>query len=594
MLEPLKKKDPSLQIFVILDNSEWRPQLKKRTIDAGADSSTSTPNNVNVRFNAFRSNPICLSSDQAQMRQSFLPKPSTPSENRDELHIWKLGSGITFVITRTEADTFVFASARRGHLVDVTIDAHTTILWSGDTDWLYGLPARFCRWRIYEERTPRSLAEELANVSLDALVVDDANITRADAPRTTRSILILVDVSELKQWGNDKEPVVAGIVAGGDYLNGGLPGIGLPRAFEKYGFCLSFQFWQADITSIHEAFGDYLKNRSSRTKRVEGLERARNEMGKIYTLVTNDVGDRFDRLKAQKASPTTRNIPLRGFRTPWGAPLSRATTFPPQAPVTPPQRTRPLFSTTSATPPASWLLSPPPIPLAPTLAALTTVVTASGVIAGPATLAAPPLPSAQPPSLAAAKLFLKQPRKKMTTLRSQACQALGARPDLRKEYLKVVTKVRHCREKLGAQVARVRNPLYRSVMGYHAWRYIDTTRMEAGPLLNRSKFKPGGERRLQRPAPPVLDSSSDRDLDVDDHDLGSEDRASGMGCGTSDEAAPWTRRRRRMMARMMMMMMGKRTSSERMSTGKTSTGRMKSGRMRSTRGAKARSRHCSS
>ncbi|SDA06240.1 BZ3501_MvSof-1269-A2-R1_Chr10-1g02352 [Microbotryum saponariae] len=536
-LKVLKEEQSSLQVVVILDNAKWRPKLKEATAKERAERSRIAPDNVDVRFGDFRTKPIYLSSEEVQVLQERLPQPSTPNVNSDQIHVWRVGSGITFVMARTEADTYMCASARRGHIIDVRLDPQSTVLWSGDTDWIYGLPARFCRWRIYEERTPLKLAEELKDVSLDTLVVDESFVAQAGGTRTKRKIFLLVDLLELRQWGTDEALVVAGIVAGGDYLSGGLPGIGLHRTFEKYKFCLSFEFWQAPLETIHEAFKGYLENKSSRTKRVEGIQRARNEMAAIHALVANDTAERFDRLKARKASTTTRNIPLSGFRTPWGAPLPRATPFPPQAPVPPPQKTRPLFSTTSASPPASWLLSPPPppIPLAPTLAAVTTVVTASGVLAGPATLAAPPLPSAQPPSLAAAKLFLKQPRKKMTTLRSQAWQALGARPDLRKEYLKVVTKVRHCREKLGAQVARVRSPLYRSVMGYHAWRYIDTTRMETGPLLNRSKSKPGGERRLQRPAPPVLDSSSDRDLDVDDHDLGSEDRASGMGGRTLDE-----------------------------------------------------------
>ncbi|SGY38973.1 BQ5605_C003g02114 [Microbotryum silenes-dioicae] len=233
-LKVLKEEQSSLQVVVILDNAKWRPKLKEATAKERAERSTIAPDNVDVRFSDFRTKPICLSSEEVQVLQERLPQPSAPNVNLDQIHVWRVGSGITFVMARTEADTYMCASARRGHNIDVRLDSQSTVLWSGDTDWIYGLPARFCRWRIYEERTLLKPAEELKDVSLDTLVVDESFVAQAGGTRTKRKIFLLVDLLELKQWGTDEALVVAGIVAGGDYLSGGLPGIGLHRTFEKY------------------------------------------------------------------------------------------------------------------------------------------------------------------------------------------------------------------------------------------------------------------------------------------------------------------------------------------------------------------------
>ncbi|SCZ96137.1 BZ3500_MvSof-1268-A1-R1_Chr8-1g10029 [Microbotryum saponariae] len=129
-LKVLKKDQSSLQVVVILDNAKWRPKLKEATVNVRAERSTSVPDSVDVRFGDFRTKPICLSSEEVQVLQERLPQPSAPNVNSDQIHVWRVGSGMTFVMARTEADTYMCASARRGHIIDVPGRSSASLRWS--------------------------------------------------------------------------------------------------------------------------------------------------------------------------------------------------------------------------------------------------------------------------------------------------------------------------------------------------------------------------------------------------------------------------------------------------------------------------------
>ncbi|SCZ90594.1 BZ3500_MvSof-1268-A1-R1_Chr9g10891 [Microbotryum saponariae] len=185
-------------------------------------------------------------------------------------------------MAKSEADTLAFLVCRQGFLLHVPLDPWSTLIYSRDSDWILNLPPEFCHRRI------------LVDMSIPDSTQNPANKLRI-APRRASarpqcSLLCLIDTMVLG-WDGE-ELIIAGILAGGDYIPGGLPSVAFNKAFDTYKECLSRKFWEGqELGVVLGRFRAIKKVEKLSDTFVKAIEELRNNMPAIFALLEMDEGD---------------------------------------------------------------------------------------------------------------------------------------------------------------------------------------------------------------------------------------------------------------------------------------------------------------